>query len=170
MSPWGKRLLVVANRLPVSAVRRGTESWSLEISTGGLVSAFLGVKEFEARWIGWAGVNVPDKAGQKALFICIPVFLDEEIVHCSAVGELFMILLCCHYVATLDMWGLLLKPPMFLEDLGLKKKILLVVVEFVLTLQEVRCFSVVLECVLAPVAIATASALRTPTIGSGQVN
>ncbi|KAI8010017.1 Alpha,alpha-trehalose-phosphate synthase [UDP-forming] 1 [Camellia lanceoleosa] len=26
--------------------------------------------EFEARWIGWAGVN-----------ICIPVFLDEEIVH-----------------------------------------------------------------------------------------
>lgn len=26
-----------------------------------------GVKEFEARWIGWAGVNVPDEAGQKAL-------------------------------------------------------------------------------------------------------
>jgi hypothetical protein len=26
-----------------------------------------GVKEFEARWIGWAGVNVPDAVGQKAL-------------------------------------------------------------------------------------------------------
>lgn len=26
-----------------------------------------GVKEFEARWIGWAGVNVPDVVGQKAL-------------------------------------------------------------------------------------------------------
>lgn len=26
-----------------------------------------GVKEFEARWIGWAGVNVPDEAGQRAL-------------------------------------------------------------------------------------------------------
>ncbi|GMQ02729.1 hypothetical protein CsSME_00048824 [Camellia sinensis var. sinensis] len=25
------------------------------------------VKEFEARWIGWAGVNVPDEAGQRAL-------------------------------------------------------------------------------------------------------
>ena len=25
------------------------------------------MKEFEARWIGWAGVNVPDEAGQKAL-------------------------------------------------------------------------------------------------------
>ncbi|MQL72932.1 hypothetical protein Taro_005254 [Colocasia esculenta] len=82
-----QRLLVVANRLPVSAVRRGEESWSLEISAGGLVSALLGVKEFEARWIGWAGVNVPDEIGRRALAKalaekrCIPVFLDEEIVH-----------------------------------------------------------------------------------------
>ncbi|XP_065861627.1 alpha,alpha-trehalose-phosphate synthase [UDP-forming] 1-like isoform X2 [Euphorbia lathyris] len=85
--PLRQRLLVVANRLPVSAVRRGEDSWSLEISAGGLVSALLGVKEFEARWIGWAGVNVPDEIGQKALTKalaekrCIPVFLDEEIVH-----------------------------------------------------------------------------------------
>lgn len=85
--PFRQRLLVVANRLPVSAVRRGEDSWSLEISAGGLVTALLGVKEFEARWIGWAGVNVPDEIGQKALTKalaekrCIPVFLDEEIVH-----------------------------------------------------------------------------------------
>ncbi|WKA11901.1 hypothetical protein VitviT2T_029353 [Vitis vinifera] len=85
--PARQRLLVVANRLPVSAIRRGEESWSLEISAGGLVSALLGVKEFEARWIGWAGVNVPDEAGQRALTkalaekMCIPVFLDEDIVH-----------------------------------------------------------------------------------------
>ncbi|GAB2284304.1 threalose-6-phosphate phosphatase [Dionaea muscipula] len=85
--PPRQRLLVVANRLPVSAIRRGEDSWSLEISAGGLVSALLGVKEFEARWIGWAGVNVPDEVGQKALSKalaekrCIPVFLDEEIVH-----------------------------------------------------------------------------------------
>ncbi|CAJ1978442.1 unnamed protein product [Sphenostylis stenocarpa] len=82
-----QRLLVVANRLPVSAVRKGEDAWSLEISAGGLVSALLGVKEFEAKWIGWAGVNVPDEIGQKALTKalaekrCIPVFLDEEIVH-----------------------------------------------------------------------------------------
>ncbi|XP_048447663.1 alpha,alpha-trehalose-phosphate synthase [UDP-forming] 1-like [Pyrus x bretschneideri] len=65
--PSRQRLLVVANRLPVSAIRRGEDSWSLEMSAGGLVSALLGVKEFEARWIGWAGVNVPDEIGQKAL-------------------------------------------------------------------------------------------------------
>lgn len=40
--PFRQRLLVVANRLPVSAVRRGEETWSLEISAGGLVSALLG--------------------------------------------------------------------------------------------------------------------------------
>lgn len=40
--PLRQRLLVVANRLPVSAVRRGEDSWSLEISAGGLVTALLG--------------------------------------------------------------------------------------------------------------------------------
>ncbi|KAL3020577.1 hypothetical protein AAZX31_05G152400 [Glycine max] len=85
--PSKQRLLVVANRLPVSAVREGVESYRLEISVGGLVSALLGVKEFDTRWIGWAGVNVPDDVGQRALtkalaeMRCIPVFLDEEIVN-----------------------------------------------------------------------------------------
>lgn len=40
--PERQRLLVVANRLPVSAVRRGEDSWSLDISAGGLVTALLG--------------------------------------------------------------------------------------------------------------------------------
>lgn len=51
------------------------------------------------------------------------------------------------------------------------------VVETALALQEAGCFSVVLECVPAPVAAAATSALRIPTIGigagpfcSGQVN
>ncbi|WOL14646.1 alpha,alpha-trehalose-phosphate synthase [Canna indica] len=85
--PMKQRLLVVANRLPVSAVRKGEDSWSLEISAGGLVSALLGVKDVDAKWIGWAGVNVPDEVGQRALTRalaekrCIPVFLDEDIVH-----------------------------------------------------------------------------------------
>lgn len=37
-----QRLLVVANRLPVSAIRKDDDSWGLEISVGGLVSALLG--------------------------------------------------------------------------------------------------------------------------------
>jgi trehalose 6-phosphate synthase/phosphatase len=81
-----QRLLVVANRLPVSATRKGDE-WTLELSAGGLVSALLGVKQnFETRWIGWAGVPVQDELGQQALSKalaekgCVPVFLDDETV------------------------------------------------------------------------------------------
>ena len=44
--PSKQRLLVVANRLPVSAVREGVESYRLDISVGGLVSALLGKKIF----------------------------------------------------------------------------------------------------------------------------
>jgi trehalose 6-phosphate synthase/phosphatase len=43
---YRQRLLVVANRLPVSAIRKGEDSWSLEISAGGLVSALLGMYLF----------------------------------------------------------------------------------------------------------------------------
>ncbi|KAL3839982.1 hypothetical protein ACJIZ3_024573 [Penstemon smallii] len=81
-----QRLLVVANRLPLSAVRTGEDSWSLKVSAGGVVSALLGVHGYEARWIGWAGLNVPDEVGQRSLTHalaekkCIPVFLDEETI------------------------------------------------------------------------------------------
>ncbi|CAN6164161.1 unnamed protein product [Urochloa humidicola] len=43
-----QRLLVVANRLPVSVNRRGEDKWSLEISAGGVVSVLLGVKDVDA--------------------------------------------------------------------------------------------------------------------------
>ncbi|XP_074269762.1 alpha,alpha-trehalose-phosphate synthase [UDP-forming] 1-like isoform X2 [Silene latifolia] len=81
------KLLVVANRLPVSATRKGKDSWQLEISVGGLVSALSGLEDLDARWIGWAGVNVPDEVGKQSLTKalaekkCIPVFLDEETFH-----------------------------------------------------------------------------------------
>ncbi|KAH6558141.1 hypothetical protein KP509_1Z077700 [Ceratopteris richardii] len=81
-----QRLLVVANRLPVSATRND-DGWSLKVSAGGLVSALLGVRQFETRWIGWAGVNVTDEADKAALAKaldeqrCVPVFLDEETMH-----------------------------------------------------------------------------------------
>ncbi|KAH0777225.1 hypothetical protein KY290_008636 [Solanum tuberosum] len=42
-----------------------------------------------------------------------------------------------------------------------------IVVETAMALQEAGCFSVDLECVPAPVAAATTSALRIPTIGIG---
>lgn len=51
--PRKQRLLVVANRLPVSAVREGVDSYHLEISVGGLVSALLGKKNVCHLCINW---------------------------------------------------------------------------------------------------------------------
>lgn len=51
--PRKQRLLVVANRLPVSAVREGVESYHLEISVGGLVSALLGKKKVCHLALNW---------------------------------------------------------------------------------------------------------------------
>ncbi|KAL7590846.1 hypothetical protein Lser_V15G32456 [Lactuca serriola] len=86
-SPFKQRLLVVANRLPVSAVRKGDASWHLEVTVGGLVSALLGITDFEAKWIGWPGVTLRDEIGRKSLTEalaekrCVPVFLDENLVN-----------------------------------------------------------------------------------------
>ncbi len=50
-----RKLLVVANRLPVSRVRRGGESY-WETSPGGLVSALVpALRENRGTWIGWLG-------------------------------------------------------------------------------------------------------------------
>ncbi|TVU51715.1 hypothetical protein EJB05_03157, partial [Eragrostis curvula] len=79
-----QRILIVSNRLPASAKRHGEDQWSLTISAGGLVSALLGVKDVDAKWIGWAGLHVPDEVGKQSLSKalaekgCIPVFLDED--------------------------------------------------------------------------------------------
>ncbi|EFJ09193.1 trehalose phosphate synthase [Selaginella moellendorffii] len=81
-----QRLLVVANRLPVSATRKGDTQWSLEVSAGGLVSALLGVKQFQVIWIGWPGVYVQDDVGRQSLAQALEekgfvgVLLDEATV------------------------------------------------------------------------------------------
>jgi len=81
------RLIVAANRLPVTpAYDEETGEWHFKRSSGGLVSAFLGVKTFEITWIGWVGVDVPEEARegiaarlrQQQPFRCIPVWLDED--------------------------------------------------------------------------------------------
>ncbi|KAL1224159.1 putative alpha,alpha-trehalose-phosphate synthase [UDP-forming] 2 [Cardamine amara subsp. amara] len=75
------KLLVVANRLPVSAKRTGENSWFLEMSPGGLVSGVTA--QFDTKWVGWPGVDVYDEVGKNALskalaeMKCIPVFLEE---------------------------------------------------------------------------------------------
>lgn len=50
-----QRLLVIANRLPVSAFKDRSGKWQLQVSAGGLVSALMGVGNIQTKWIGWPG-------------------------------------------------------------------------------------------------------------------
>eukprot|EP00898_Chlorokybus_atmophyticus_P003806 jgi/Chlat1/4426/Chrsp29S04392 len=86
-APVRQRLLVVANRLPITATRNVDGSWRLVLSAGGLVSALLGVKQnFETVWIGWPGAEVPEEADRANLSAalqekgCVPVYLTEQIM------------------------------------------------------------------------------------------
>jgi len=81
------RLVIAANRLPVTPTRDHlTGEWHFKRSSGGLVSAFLGVNHYDITWVGWVGAEVPD-AEKEAItaalreqkpFTCVPVYLDEE--------------------------------------------------------------------------------------------
>jgi trehalose 6-phosphate synthase/phosphatase len=75
-------LINVSNRLPV-AIKNG----EMTKSSGGLVAALEGLPQgqYEQKWIGWPGAEVPDKKDQKHLarkladeYACIPVFLGKD--------------------------------------------------------------------------------------------
>ena len=81
--PSTGRLIVVSNRLPFS-VKPGDEGYQFVMSSGGLVSAMLGVMEDdEMTWLGWPGIaaDAPEEQAtirdQLAEHKCVPVFLDE---------------------------------------------------------------------------------------------
>lgn len=81
---FGQRLIVVANRLPVSAYQDREGRWQLQVSAGGLVSALMGVGNFETRWVGWPGVYIEDSPERDNLTVALeqdgysPVYLDQK--------------------------------------------------------------------------------------------
>jgi trehalose 6-phosphate synthase/phosphatase len=75
-------LINVSNRLPV-AIKNG----EMTKSSGGLVAALEGLPkgQYEQKWIGWPGAEIPDKNEQKQIgrklasqYGCIPVFLGKD--------------------------------------------------------------------------------------------
>lgn len=79
-----QRLIVVANRLPVSAFKNRLGNWQLQVSAGGLVSALMGIGNFSTRWIGWPGVYIEEGSERAELTAALenegytPVYLDER--------------------------------------------------------------------------------------------
>jgi trehalose 6-phosphate synthase/phosphatase len=80
-----QRLIIAANRLPISAQRKQDGKWALNQSAGGLVSALSGVgNNYEMLWVGWPGVFVeegPDRDALTQLLLrrgCLPIYLSRS--------------------------------------------------------------------------------------------
>jgi trehalose-6-phosphate synthase len=58
-NPSENRLIVISNRLPLSAEKTPDGGWCFKMSSGGLVAALSGLKKkMPFIWIGWPG-NIP---------------------------------------------------------------------------------------------------------------
>ena len=80
------RLIVVANRLPITVKRAGDNSFDLSISSGGLVSGLQGLsKTTKFEWFGWPGLSVPEneidtlKSQLRSEFDAVPIMLDDKL-------------------------------------------------------------------------------------------
>ena len=80
------RLIVVANRLPITVKRSGEASYDLSLSSGGLVTGLQGLSKCtKFEWYGWPGLEIPEneidvlKSRLKSEFDAVPVMLDEKL-------------------------------------------------------------------------------------------
>ena len=81
-----KRLIVVANRLPITITKDAKGEYHFKMSSGGLVSALSGCKKsMSFTWIGWPGFYIPVKDRplvDKRLmeeYSCQAVYLDDDL-------------------------------------------------------------------------------------------
>lgn len=79
------RLLVVANRLPVSITQTEEGEFDYSMSSGGLVSALQDLsKSMDFQWFGWPGTEIHRndrdivKQQLATRFRAVPIFLTKE--------------------------------------------------------------------------------------------
>jgi trehalose 6-phosphate synthase len=80
------RVLVVANRLPLSIKAKDNGEFEYNISSGGLVSGLKGLSKIvDFKWFGWPGIDVHrnDKVTVRRQladrFNAVPIFLTERL-------------------------------------------------------------------------------------------
>jgi len=80
------RILVVANRLPMSIKAKDYGEFEYSISSGGLVSGLKGLsKVVDFKWFGWPGIDIHRNDKDKVRhhladkFNAVPVFLPEDL-------------------------------------------------------------------------------------------
>ena len=79
------RVVIVSNRLPIS-VKRGPEGkLEFSVSSGGMVSALLGVQNMRMVWVGWC--ELEDATPEEKQLVrrhmlrrgCVPIFLEKSV-------------------------------------------------------------------------------------------
>lgn len=78
------RVVVVANRLPLQVKRGPGGTLEYSVTSGGMVSALLGIKHVRMVWVGWADIRdtTPAERDQirRAMWArgCVPVFIEQD--------------------------------------------------------------------------------------------
>jgi len=84
------RLLIVANRLPITVKQNGVRDYVFSPSSGGLVTGLSGLTQStEFQWFGWPGVEVPRR--------CVKEMENRLAQECSAVPIWLSEKLCEHH-------------------------------------------------------------------------
>lgn len=80
------RVLVVANRLPISIKAEPDGNFEYHMSSGGLVSGLKSLsKAVDFKWFGWPGIDVHRNDKDRVRrdlqdqFNAFPIFLNEEV-------------------------------------------------------------------------------------------
>lgn len=86
MLPGKDRLLIVANRLPVTVKQNEVSEYEFTPSSGGLVTGLNGItSSAECQWFGWPGVEIPRRhvrGIEKQLardFSAVPIWLSQKL-------------------------------------------------------------------------------------------
>jgi hypothetical protein len=80
------KLIVVANRLPLSISKGEDGKLTYKMSSGGLVSALMSIRDkVNFVWLGWLGKEVADEDKDQVRqhlydeYRCVPVFITDEL-------------------------------------------------------------------------------------------
>lgn len=99
-SDFEGRILVVANRLPISIKPKDYGEFEYSISSGGLVSGLKGLsKVVDYKWFGWPGIDIHrnDKDSVRRHlsnnFNAVPIFLSDDLAqkHYNGFSSMFLI-------------------------------------------------------------------------------
>lgn len=80
------RLIVIANRLPITIKQLSDSNYNYSMSSGGLVTGLSGLtKATNFLWYGWPGVHVPEaevenvEMSLRQQYSAVPLWIEDDV-------------------------------------------------------------------------------------------